>query len=201
MLHRDLIFSFVHSYTRQVLLLIICMYSMHQVRPPLTYSRVIWINRARLPNLLVVSSTGKLSVLADASVVKYICTAVCICLHTRYIFYLGTCTFVHGSLLYMHICVTTAVSVHMYYECSGVYMFMLCTMISTAALISCSVSSTNECPRIKLKCQGKTWKYNGSRPQSRISFFLRTGIATEISNSSIKIQTTVSVGVLAHPLD
>ena len=41
-------------------------------------------------------------------------TAVCICLYTRYIFYLGTCTFVHGSPLYMHIyiyiyiCVTTA---------------------------------------------------------------------------------------------
>ena len=41
----------------------------------LLYSRVIWINRARLPNLLVVSSTGKLNVLADASVVStYICT-------------------------------------------------------------------------------------------------------------------------------
>ena len=36
----------------------------------LLYSRVIWINRVRLPNLLVVSSTGKLSVLADASVVS-----------------------------------------------------------------------------------------------------------------------------------
>ena len=38
-------------------------------------------------------------------------TAVCIGLYTRYqyIFYLGTCTFVHGSLLYMHVCVTTAV--------------------------------------------------------------------------------------------
>ena len=32
------------------------------------YKRVIWINRVRLPSLLVVSSTGKLSVLADASV-------------------------------------------------------------------------------------------------------------------------------------
>ena len=41
----------------------------------LFYSRVIWITRVRLPNLLVVSSTGKLSVLADASVVStYICT-------------------------------------------------------------------------------------------------------------------------------
>ena len=36
-------------------------------------------------------------------------TAVCICLYTRYILNLGTCTFVHGSLLCMHICVTTAV--------------------------------------------------------------------------------------------
>ena len=41
----------------------------------LLYSRVIWINRVRLPNLLVVSPTGKFSVLADASVVStYICT-------------------------------------------------------------------------------------------------------------------------------
>ena len=55
---------------------------------------------------------GQLSVLADASVVStYICTdtdstAVCICLYNIYILNLGTCTFfVHGSLLYMHICV------------------------------------------------------------------------------------------------
>ena len=41
----------------------------------LLYSRVIWINRVRLPSLLVVRSTGKLSVLADASVVgTYVCT-------------------------------------------------------------------------------------------------------------------------------
>ena len=41
----------------------------------LLYSRVIWINRVRSPNLPVVSSTGKLSVLADASMVStYICT-------------------------------------------------------------------------------------------------------------------------------
>ena len=37
----------------------------------LLYSRVIWINRVRLLNLLVVSSTGKLSVLANASVDIY----------------------------------------------------------------------------------------------------------------------------------
>ena len=41
----------------------------------LLYSRVIWINRVRLPNLLVVSSTGKLSVFADASLLStFICT-------------------------------------------------------------------------------------------------------------------------------
>ena len=39
----------------------------------LLYSRVILINRVRLPNLLVVSLTDKSSVLADASVVS-ICT-------------------------------------------------------------------------------------------------------------------------------
>ena len=82
----------------------------------LLYIRVIWINRVRLPNLLVVSSTGKLSFLADISVVStysvymyWYSTAVCICSYTRYILNLETCTFVHGSLLYMHICVTTAV--------------------------------------------------------------------------------------------
>ena len=38
-----------------------------------------------------------------------------------------------------------------------IYVYILCTMI-LAALSSCSVSSTNECSRIKQKCQGKTWK-------------------------------------------
>ena len=47
----------------------------------LLYSRVISINRVRLPNLLVVSSTGKLSVFADASVVRiYICTGTVVLL-------------------------------------------------------------------------------------------------------------------------
>ena len=51
---------------------------------------------------------------------KYIRTDIYFCLYIRYIFYLGTCTFVHGSLLYMHIipvCVTTAVFVYVY-RCS-----------------------------------------------------------------------------------
>ena len=54
--------------------------------------------------------------------------------------------------------------IYMYYECSSTYMYILCTMIS-AALLSCFVSWTNECPRIKEKChEGKTWKYIKSRP-------------------------------------
>ena len=36
----------------------------------LLYSRVMRTNRVRLPNLFVVSSTGKLSVFADVSVVS-----------------------------------------------------------------------------------------------------------------------------------
>ena len=41
------------------------MYGQH-----LLYSRAVWINRVWLSNLLVVSSSGKLSVLADTSVVR-----------------------------------------------------------------------------------------------------------------------------------
>ena len=44
-------------------------------------------------------------------------------------------SFVYGSLLCLHIYVTTTVSVHiMYYECSSTYMYILCTMISAALL-------------------------------------------------------------------
>ena len=66
------------------------------------YRRVIWINRVMLPSLLVVSSTGKLSVLADASVVNtyiymyWYSTAVCICLYARYIYNLGTYMYIHA---------------------------------------------------------------------------------------------------------
>ena len=50
-------------------------------------------------------------------------TAVCIGLYTRYqyIFYLGTCTFVHGSLLYMHIYIYVCNDSGMYVEL--VYMY------------------------------------------------------------------------------
>ena len=79
---------------------------------PTTYlCRVIWINRVRLPNLLVINCTrGKY--IPGRLYMYWYSIAVCFGLYTRYqyIFYLGGCTFVHGSLLYMHIiCVTTAV--------------------------------------------------------------------------------------------
>ena len=69
----------------------------------LLYSRVIWINRVRLPNLLVVSSTGKLSVFADASVVStYICTGTAVLLfvlvYVPGIFFIWGYV-VHGSLV------------------------------------------------------------------------------------------------------
>ena len=44
MLHRYLIYSFVYWYNKKVPLLMTCMYVQY-VRPPLTYSRVILINR------------------------------------------------------------------------------------------------------------------------------------------------------------
>ena len=56
------------------------------------------------------------------------------------------------------------------YEWSNTRMYILCTIIS-AALLSCSLSSTNECPRITQKGQWKTWKNNESRPESRTLFF------------------------------
>ena len=66
-----------------------------------TYSRVIWINRVRLPNLLVINCTrGKY---IDYSCTGTVLLFVLVCIN------LGPCTFVDGSLLYMHICVTTAV--------------------------------------------------------------------------------------------
>ena len=63
----------------------------------------------KLPNLLVVSYIrGKYIYMYLYS------TAVCIGLYTRYIFNLGTSTFVHGSLLLynMHIYVVVVVFSH-----------------------------------------------------------------------------------------
>ena len=55
-----------------------------------TYSRVIWINHVRLQNLLVVSSTEKLSVLTDASGVSTsICTGTVLLFVYQVYIYLG----------------------------------------------------------------------------------------------------------------
>ena len=73
----------------------------------LLYRRIIWLNRVRLPNLLLVSSTGKLSVHADASVLNTsICTGTVLLFVFVYIpgiflIWGHTYTFMHGSLLYM----------------------------------------------------------------------------------------------------
>ena len=86
----------------------------------LLYSRVTWINRVRLPNLLVVSSTGNGQLNREIQCpcrytrgkciyVYWYSTAVCICLYTRYIFILGTCTCTVHCCICIHIYVTTAV--------------------------------------------------------------------------------------------
>ena len=103
MLHRHLIFSFVLLVQETGTIIADDLYlCIELVSTATTDSRVIWINRVRLPNLLVVSCIrGKYIYMYWYS------TAVCIGLYTRYqyIFYLGTWTFVHGSLLLynMHI--------------------------------------------------------------------------------------------------
>ena len=62
-------------------------------------------------------------------------------------------------------------------------------MIS-AGLLSCSVNSINECPRIKLKCPGKILEDNESRVSSNMYFiFLRTGTAPKTYHSQIKFHT------------
>ena len=95
---------------------------------------------------------------------RYIWTVVCICLDTRYIFHLGTCTlFVHGSLLYMHTCVTTAVSVHiMHYEYSSTYIYIhtMCHDISSTFIMIRQFDQRVPAHNVK----GKTWKYNETRP-------------------------------------
>ena len=69
------------------------MYRASKYGHTLTYSRVIWINRVRLLNLLVVSCIrGKY-----IDYMYWYSTAVCIGLYARYIFYLGIRTFVVGS--------------------------------------------------------------------------------------------------------
>ena len=100
-------------------------------------------------------------------------TAVCIGLCTRYqyTFYLGTCTFVHGSLLYnMHIymCVTTAV-------CVCRTMFVCMALTTGQGCQSCSWSAAEQgkliirCPRSRLRIWSRE---TGSAVPSRVSLLI-----------------------------
>ena len=127
-------------------------------------------NCIRLPNLLVVSCIrGKYIYMYWYS------TAVCIGLYTRYqyIFYLGTCTFVHGLLLYnMHIyicvCVTTVV-------CVCRTMFVCMALTTGQGYQSCSWSAAEQgkwiirCPRSRLRIWSSE---TGSVVPSRVSLLI-----------------------------
>ena len=101
-------------------------------------------------------------------------TAVCIGLYTRYIFYLGTCTFVHGSLFCCFIiciyilCVTTAVWV-----CRT--MFVCMTLTTGQGCQSCSWSTAEQgkwstrCPRSRLRIWSRE---TGSAVPSRVSLLI-----------------------------
>ena len=91
----------------------------------LLYSRVIWINRLRLPNLLVVSSTGKLSVLADSSVLStYICTGTAVLLFVL--------VYVPGIFLFGDMSCT----VH-WYRLICIYIYNIYTCVNTVVCASC----------------------------------------------------------------
>ena len=137
MLHRYPTFSFVYWYNSQVLLLMICMCCMYSM-----YGHHLLIAESMDQQRKVAKpSRGQLNreMKCPCKCIrgKYICTAVIICLHLFFT-WVQAHSFVHGLLLYMHICLTTAVPVRIiYYECSSTYMYMLCTMMSVALLKIC----------------------------------------------------------------
>ena len=104
--------------------------------------------------------------------VQYCC--VCIGLYTKYqyIFYLGTCTFVHGSLSYnmhiIYICVTTAV-------CVCRTMFVCMALTTGQCCQSCSWSAAEQgkriirSPRSRLRIRSRE---TGSAVLSRVSLLI-----------------------------
>ena len=86
----------------------------------LTYSRVIWINRVRLPNLLVGSCILRGKYIGSIYVLVQYCCLYWFIYQVPVYFYLETCTFVHGSLLYNNIyyviCLTTTLQRYVYVE-------------------------------------------------------------------------------------
>ena len=85
-----------------------------------------------------------------------------------------------------------------YYECSSTYMYtyyLVCTMI-LAALSSCSVSSTNECSRIKQKCQGKTWEIQRIPPLVKNLIFFANRNTLRDMQIQIKIHTVYTAPLM-----
>ena len=74
-------------------------------------------------------------------------------------------------------CYTYCLSVHLYHD----------TVSAALLLLSSPVISTDEDQRIHQKCPGQAWKYDESRPYSRISVFLRTRTPQKTCNPYIII--------------
>ena len=104
----------------------------------------------------------------------YSTTAICIGLYARYqyIFYLETCTFVHGSLLlhnmHIYMCVTIAV-------CVCRTMFVCMALTNGLGCQFCSWSAVEQekwiirCPRLRLRVWSRE---TGSAVPSRVSLLI-----------------------------
>ena len=77
----------------------------------------------------------------------------------------------------VHICIHT-----MYHDISS-------TVNTKHTLSSCSVSSTNECSRIKKKCQGKTWEIQWIPPLVKNFIFFANRNTLRDKQIQIKIHT------------
>ena len=138
------------------------------MRPLLTYSRVRWINRVRLPNLLVVSC------IRDKYIyMNWYSTAVFNGLYMRYqyIFIWGhvhySCT-VHCCIICIYICATTAV-------CVCRTMFVCMALATGQGCQSCSWSAVEQgkciirCPRSRLRIWSRE---TGSAVPSHVSLLI-----------------------------
>ena len=155
----------------------------------------MWINRVRLTNLLVVSCIrGKYIYMYWYS------TAVCIGLYTRYIFYLRTCTFVHGSLLLYNM--------HIYMSCVTTTAVCVCKTMSVCMALttgqgcqSCSWSAAEQgksiirCPRSRLRIRSrKTGWAVPSRVSLQISVLQAESSACLRDFSRVPRQRTFIIG-------
>ena len=88
------------------------------------------------------------------------------------------------------------------YSGTGKY-YVPSIMQISAALLSCSASSTKECLRIQNKCPWKSWKYNESRPlvKNFILFCEQEQQLQKHPTLKIKIHTTRYTAALIGFLD